>query len=91
MNNPSEEYLFTVNPNGKYLDSYKEDLFHSTISKASFVCKRARPNIQPTVTFLCTIFKGPNKDNYNKLLTMINYFQDTRGDNLEFKINNTTM
>ena len=46
---PAAEYLFTLNTNEKNL--YLADVFHTKIAKASFLGKRSRPNIQPTVPF----------------------------------------
>ena len=32
VKNPAEEYMFTVNPKAKNMDSEKEHVFHTTIS-----------------------------------------------------------
>ena len=57
---PAEEYFFTVNPNATNIYAEKADLFHTKISKTLFLCRKARPDIQSTVTLLCTRVKGPN-------------------------------
>ena len=54
---PEAEYLLMVNSNTTNMDAEKADVLHTTISKTLFLCKRARPDIQPTVPFLCPIFK----------------------------------
>ena len=54
---PAAEYLSTVNPNAENMDAEKSDVFHTTISKLLFICKRERPEIQPKVTSLCTRVK----------------------------------
>ena len=55
-----------MNPNAKKIYSDKADVFHTTIDKSLFLCKRARPDIQPTVPFLCTRVKVP--DEYEKVI-----------------------
>ena len=62
VNNPAAEYLFTVNHNAKNMDAQKADVFHTTISKVLFLYKREISDIQPTVSFLCTIAKGPEEN-----------------------------
>eukprot|EP00978_Attheya_sp_CCMP212_P046046 scaffold371638_cov90-Attheya_sp.AAC.2 len=49
------------------LDKEKGILFHHNIAKLLFLCKRARPNIQTAVSFLCTRLKSPDVDDYKKL------------------------
>ena len=49
------------------LDTDKATLFHHHVAQLLFLCKRARPDIQTTVAFLCTRAKGPDTDNYKKL------------------------
>ncbi len=42
-----------------------------------FLCKRARPDLQPTIPFLCTRVKEPDIDDWKKLLRMLKYLQQT--------------
>ena len=88
---PSEENVFTVNPNATNMDLDKEDVLHTTIDKALFICNRESTNIKTTVPLLCTIFKGTEKDECKKFLRMINYLRETRDNKLTLKINNTTI
>ena len=91
MNTPGVEYLFMVNPNETTMDAEKADVFHYTIDKASFILNRARTNIQLKVPFLFSTVKGPDKDDWKKLIRMIKYLQEKRDDKLTLKINDMTM
>lgn len=42
------------------------------------MCKRARPDLQPTVPFLCTRVQDPDEGDWKKLLRMIKYLIDTK-------------
>ena len=48
------------------------------VAKALFLCKRARPDIQPTIAVLCTRVKEPNEANWAKLVRMLKYLNGTR-------------
>ena len=56
--------------------------YHTFVAKALFACKRARPDIQPTVAALCTRVKDPNQDDWNKLIRLLKYINGTREDRL---------
>jgi len=65
---PAGSRLFEVNTNDAVmLDEKKAAFFHHYVAKSLFLCKRARPDIQPTVAFLCTRVKGPDEDDHKKL------------------------
>ena len=51
--------------------------------------KRARPDIQIAVSFLCTRFRGPDTDDYKKLMMVMSYIQGTIGLPLILSINNS--
>jgi hypothetical protein len=63
---PAPNYLFEVNNDCDKLDLETPDMFHHNTAKLLFLCKCARPDIQPAVAFLCTRVKGPDTDNYKK-------------------------
>jgi hypothetical protein len=57
-------HLFEVNTKDPtMLDDKKAEMFHHNVAKMLFLCKRARPDIQTAVAFLCTRVKGPDTDN----------------------------
>ena len=46
---------------GKALTPDKREAFHKTVAQGLFLCKRARPDIQPTIVVLCTRVLAPNE------------------------------
>jgi hypothetical protein len=78
VSTPAAEFLFTVNDKAEKLkDGVRED-FHTTVAKGLFLCKRARPDLQPTIPFLCTRVKEPDIDDWKKLLRMLKYLESTK-------------
>jgi len=53
------------------------DLFHHYVTQLLFLCKRARPDLQTPVAFLCTRVKAPNKHDWKKLCHVIRYLRGT--------------
>ena len=53
----AHEKLFKINNDMKKLDDKQRDIFHTFVMKAMFLCKRARPDVSPAVTFLSTRVK----------------------------------
>ena len=51
---PANENLFKVNPKSIRLGKQRSETFHTIVAKCLFVAKRSRPDIMPTVAFLCT-------------------------------------
>jgi hypothetical protein len=45
---------------GNKVNQEHTDAYHTMVATALFLCKRARPDIQPTIAVLCTQVKGPN-------------------------------
>ena len=75
---PAANHLFEVNVNSPtLLDADKSELFHHITAKLLFLCKRARPDIQTAVAFLCTRVKAPDTDDYKKLARVIKYLRGT--------------
>jgi hypothetical protein len=74
---PSVE-IFEVNAAAEKLDETKEEFFHHVVAQLLFVCKRARPDIQTAVAFLCTRVQYPDVDDYKKLVRVIKYLRKTK-------------
>jgi hypothetical protein len=74
---PASKYLFDVNPECERLDPDGSDLFHHYTAKLLFLCKRARPDIQTAIAFLCTRVKCPDTDDYKKLTRVMTYLRGT--------------
>ena len=75
---PAGEHLFKVREDVAKLDQEKAEEFHSVVAAALFVCKRARDDMQPTVSFLCTRVKEPDQDDWKKPLRMLQYLRATK-------------
>jgi hypothetical protein len=73
---------------GKKLNQEQADAYHTMVAKALFLCKRARPDIQPMIAVLCTRVKGPNEAGWAKLVRMMKYLNGTRKKRLTLSANN---
>jgi hypothetical protein len=74
---PASDDLFNEGQ-GKKLNAEHADAYHMMVAKALFLCKRARPDIQPTIAVLYTRVKGPNEANWAKLVRLMKYLNGTR-------------
>ena len=74
---PAGTRLFQVNEEGTKLGEEQAILFQHNTAKLLFLCKRARPDIQPSVAFLCTCVKEPDHDDYKKLARVMRYLRGT--------------
>jgi hypothetical protein len=76
---PAANHLFQVNnTDPKKLDTSEADKFHRNVAKLLFLSKRARPDIQTAVAFLCTRVKEPDLDDYKKLTRVMRYLRGTK-------------
>jgi hypothetical protein len=75
---PAGEHLFTVNVDAEKISEEDAQIYHHVVAKALFLCKRARPDLQTAVAFLCTRVKEPDVDDKKKLRRMIQYLRATR-------------
>ena len=49
------------------------DIFHSIVAKLLWVEKRGRPDIEPAISFLCTIVTKSTKEDKAKLRRVLQY------------------
>lgn len=77
VTSPAANHLFTVDLHATLLDMRQSDLFHSVTAKLLFLCKRARPDIQTGVAFLCTRVIRPDADDGKKLCRVLQYLRGT--------------
>ena len=84
--NPASDNLFKVNNKCPTLHKEKAELFHTTVAKALFLSKRSRPDIQPTVAFLCTRVQKPTIEDWGKLLHLMGYLKQSQDEVLTLKI-----
>jgi hypothetical protein len=74
---PASNHIFDVDTSCEKLDAETADLFHHYTAKLLFLCKRARPDIQLAVAFLCTRVQAPDFDDYKKLSRVMKYLRST--------------
>jgi Reverse transcriptase (RNA-dependent DNA polymerase)/Zinc knuckle len=75
---PAANHLFEVNQEAEKLDETKKEFFHHVVAQLLFLCKRARPDIQTAIAFLCTRVQYPDVDDYKKLGRVIKYLRKTK-------------
>ena len=74
---PAVKDLFTVNVTQQKLNMRTSDLFHRIVAMFLYVSKRARPDIQVAVAFLCKRVKCPNTGDWKKLGRLVRYVRAT--------------
>ena len=79
--------IFKYKDGGKVkvnMSSYVKNM----LAKGLFVCKQARPDIQPTIALLCMRTKEPNVSDWNKLIRMMKYLNGTQDMKLTLSTEN---
>ena len=74
---PAAKWLLTTNPDTKPLDEARSDIYRTFVAKLIWVMKRGRPDIEPTISFLCTRVKGPDKDDWHKFKRCMCWIKQT--------------
>ena len=72
---------------GKALSIEKKEAFHTAVTKGLFLCKRARPDIQPTIAVLATRVLEPKQSDWKKLNWMMEYLNGTKEKKLRLAAN----
>jgi hypothetical protein len=88
---PAATHLFQVNEDAEKLDEPTAQIFHHNVAKLLFLCKRARPDIQTAVAFLCTRVKTPDIDDYKKLTRTMRFLRGTINDHLTLEADNLSL
>jgi hypothetical protein len=70
---PAHSKSFQVDQECEKLNPLTADWFHCTVARLLFASKRARPDLQTVVAYLCTRIACPDKDDYGKLKKLIDY------------------
>jgi hypothetical protein len=77
---PAGEHLFKVDEDAPtLLNDDDATMFHPNTAKLLFTAKRARPDLQLAVAFLCIRVQAPDTDDYKKLGRLMKYLQATIG------------
>ena len=74
---PARAGLFTVDKTSPRLSSTEAEFFHSMTARLLFAAKRARPDIQVAVAYMCTRVRELTVDTYVKLSRVIQYLRAT--------------
>jgi hypothetical protein len=72
---PTANHLLILNDDQNKVDENRAQLFHTYVAKTLFLCKRARPNLKTAVVFLSTRVKSCDKDDYKKLIWMLQFLR----------------
>ena len=87
--NPAMSKLFQVSPQSKQLNKQNSEIFHTFVAKGLFLSKRARPDINPTIPFLCTRVQASTSKDWNKLKRLLLFLKTTKEDVLTLSADNT--
>jgi hypothetical protein len=74
---PASDNLFNIDEDSLPLNEKESDFFHRTTARLLFAAKRARPDLQVAVAYLCTRVKSPSQSDYRKLTRVIKYLRLT--------------
>ena len=74
---PGNDSLMMVDEDPPRLPTKDSDLIHCHVARLLFASKRARPDIQVCVAFLCMRVKAPTEQDYKKLGKVISYSKET--------------
>jgi hypothetical protein len=74
---PAWDELFTVDESSPLLNIKDADFNHRTTARLLFAAKRARPDLQVAVAYMCTWVKVPAVSAYHKLGRTIKYLCGT--------------
>ena len=77
---PAAKWLFTVKADTDKLLEEKADIYRKFVAKLIWVMKRGRPDVEPTVSFLSTRVKGPDKDDWHKFKRLMCWIKKTKSD-----------
>ena len=80
VTSPATRRLREVDPNCEPLSEDKKDAFHSIVAKLLWIMKRARPDLETAISYLCTRVTKSDIDDWGKLKRVIAYIKSTIED-----------
>jgi hypothetical protein len=86
---PWTEKLLKVQEDAKKLDEKRRSIFHTFVMKGMFLCKRARPDIDPAISFLSSRVNDANEGDWKKLLRVMSFMKGTIDDVLTLEADDT--
>ena len=72
---PARNRLFEKNDNQTRVIPQEQEMFHNHVAKLLYLSKRAQPDIQNALYYLCTSFQNPDIDDMMKLIRTMEYMQ----------------
>ena len=75
---PAAHQLFTVNDKAEKISDEKSKQYHHLTAKLLYLSKRARPDLQTAVAFLCKRVKQPDVDDWKKLGRCLRYLRGSK-------------
>ncbi|MEM9592233.1 MAG: reverse transcriptase domain-containing protein, partial [Pseudomonadota bacterium] len=72
---PAANHLFETDPEQTKLREREAGIFHHLVAKMLYLSKRARPDLQLAVAFLCTRVSAPDTDDWKKLGRAVAYLR----------------
>jgi Histone chaperone involved in gene silencing len=79
---PANRFLFEVREDVPKLDDHRKEIFHSTVARLLYICKRCRLDIQNAIAFLTTRVSKSDEDDWKKLIRVLQYLRGTLDDKL---------
>ena len=77
---PGKTDIFNDGKETDRLSDKESEIFHTVTAKLLHVCKRARPDIEPVVVYLCTRVSCSTEADKTKLDHLIRYLKRTLND-----------
>ena len=74
---PVTKGLKEINPDSPMLNEDKAKVFHSVAAKMLFITKRGRPDLEPTVQFMCTRVTKSTEQDWIKMRRLMLYLKNT--------------
>ncbi|VEU43169.1 unnamed protein product, partial [Pseudo-nitzschia multistriata] len=74
---PASSHLFQTREDDTLLSTKDGELFHHFVAQLLFASKRARPDLQTAIAFLCTRVASPGEDDWKKLRRVMGYLRST--------------
>jgi hypothetical protein len=82
---PWTDALFRVDVESPKLPKQEAEQFHTTTAQGLFLCKRGRPDISPAIAFFTTRVKESTKEDWTKLVRMMQYLHYTKDEVLTLR------
>ena len=80
VTSPATKNIFSVNEECEQLNEAKSEIFHSVVAKLLFIMKRARPDLEPAISFLMKRVSKSDTDDWKKLKRCLGFIKRTIKD-----------